>query len=194
MTSKRPTVAFLDANVLYSAAIRDIMMELALAQVYRAKWSEDVQREWFLALLRNRPDLDRANLERTRHLMDKAIPDASVTGYMKHVDSIQLQNDPSDRHIIAAAIVGKCDVIVTQNVTHFPQHMLMSHNLEAQHPDEFLAIHLDLQPGSFCAAVRIARVTKKGPPYTVEEYLSNLSELGLDITVAGLRQYARLLA
>ena len=59
MISRTRHTAFLDANVLYSPAIRDICMELALANMYRARWSAEVHREWVEALLRNRPELSR---------------------------------------------------------------------------------------------------------------------------------------
>ncbi len=35
MTSRSRYTAFLDANILYSAAVRDIFMEVALSKMYR---------------------------------------------------------------------------------------------------------------------------------------------------------------
>ena len=194
MISKTRYTAFLDANVLYSAAIRDICMEVALANMYRAKWSADIHRERVDNVLRNRPDLERIKLERTRDLMDHSIPSAMVTGYEPLIQCIPLERDPDDRHVVAAALVGRCDVIVTNDLSDFPNDVLNGFGLEAQRPDDFLANHLDLAPGTFCSAVRTARVEKTSPPYTVEEYLSNLTKHGLVITVAELRPYADLLA
>jgi hypothetical protein len=57
-------------------------MHLALTGIFRAHWSAEVQEELMRTLLKNRPDLTRGKLERTRHLMDKAVPDAVVTGSM----------------------------------------------------------------------------------------------------------------
>lgn len=194
MISKSRYTAFLDANVLYSAAIRDICMEVALAKIYRAKWSADVHREWIESLLSNRHDLKRINLERTRDLMDLSIPTAMVTGYEQLIEGIPIENDPDDRHVVAAAIIGQCDVIVTNNLSHFPIDKLKDYDLEVQRPDDFLAHHLDLEPGTFCSAVRTSRVGKKNPPYSVEEYLSNLTQQGLVVTVAELRPYLHLLS
>ena len=191
MISRRRYSAFLDANVLYSAATRDICMEVALAKMYRPRWSEDVQREWIEAALRNRPDLQRDKLERTRDLMYEAIPSAMVTGYEHLIRSIPLETDPDDRHVVAAAIVGQCDLIVTNNIADFPSDTLSEFGLEAQRPDDFLAHHLDLEPLIFCSALRKARIAKKYPPYTVEEYLANLKRTGLKKTAAALRQYAQ---
>jgi hypothetical protein len=55
-------------------------MHLALAGLFRAKWSNAVHEEWISNLLLNRPDLTRTKLERTRKLMDKHTIDAVVTG------------------------------------------------------------------------------------------------------------------
>ena len=68
-------VAFFDANVLYPAELRNFLMYLALTGLFRAKWSNAVHEEWISNLLRNRPDLTRQKLERTRQLMDKAALD-----------------------------------------------------------------------------------------------------------------------
>ena len=193
MISRTRHTAFLDANVLYSPAIRDICMELALANMYRARWSADVHREWVDAVLRNRPELSRANLERTRDLMDQSLPGAMVDGYEHLIEGIPMEKDPNDRHVVAAATVGRCDLIVTNDLSHFPCEVLDELDLEKERPDDFLSNLLDLEPGAFCAAVRTARIGKKNPPYTVDEYLSNLTQHGLVVTVAELRPYAYLL-
>jgi hypothetical protein len=54
--------ALLDANVLYPAPLRDLLLQLAVTDIFRARWTEDIHREWIEALLRTRPDLDRARL------------------------------------------------------------------------------------------------------------------------------------
>ena len=154
--------------------MRDIMMEVALAKLFQPKWTVDIHYEWIDALLRNRSHLKRGKLERTRALMEKAIPTALVTGYDHLIKALHLP-DPNDRHVLAAAIVGRCDVIVTQNLKDFPVDTLAQYQIDLQHPDEFLANHLDLLPGSFCMAVRIARVGRKNPPYTIDEHLEHLA-------------------
>jgi hypothetical protein len=73
--------AFYDANVLYPAELRNLLMHLALIGLFRAKWSADVHEEWISNLLKKRPDLTRDKLERTRMLMDQHAVDALVTGY-----------------------------------------------------------------------------------------------------------------
>jgi hypothetical protein len=124
--------------------------------------------------------------------MDRHTRDCLVTEYEPLVASLALP-DPDDRHVLAAATAGRCDVIVTQNLKDFPEDVLASFGIEAQHPDEFLSSHLNLAPGIFCSAVQKVRRRLKNPAYTVDEYLDNLMRQGLVATVAELRTFAQLL-
>ena len=184
--------ALLDANVLYPAPLRDLFLQLAVTDLFKTKWSADIHREWIEALLRNEPRRDRLALERTRDLMDKATRDSLIAGYESLIPALSLP-DPNDRHVLAAAIVGHCDVIVTQNLKDFPDAVLASFDIEAQHPDEFLSNHLNLAPGIFCSAVRKVRARLVHPPYTVEEYLETLTRQGLVATASELQSFAELL-
>jgi predicted nucleic acid-binding protein len=184
--------ALLDANVLYPAPLRDLLLQLAVTDIFKAHWSADIHREWIEALLRNEPHRDRAALERTRDLMDKATRDSVITGYESLVPSIELP-DPDDRHVLAAAIVGRCDVIVTQNLKDFPEDALAPFGINVQHPDEFLCNHLNLASGLVCGAVRKVRLRLKHPPFTIDQYLETLIRQGLPETVSGLSAFAELL-
>lgn len=186
-------IALLDANILYRAPIRDIFLQLAVQDLFRAKWTADIQREWIDALLRKKPDLQRDRLERTRDLMDSEIRDALITGYESLIDALNLP-DPDDRHVLAAAIVGHCDVIVTQNLKHFPKEALDPYGIEAQHPDDFLVNHLNLFSADFCAAVRKVRIRLNNPPYTVEAHLAVLTRQGLIVTASELERFSQFLA
>ena len=64
--------ALLDANVLYPAPVGDLFLQLAVTDLFTAKWREEIHREWIEALLRNEPHRERATLERTRNLMNQA--------------------------------------------------------------------------------------------------------------------------
>lgn len=184
--------ALFDANVLYPAPVRDILLQLVMTDIFRGKWTEDIHREWIEALLRNEPRRERTALERMRDLMNQAVRDCLVTGYDTLIPSLVLP-DPNDRHVLAAAIVGRCDVIVTCNLKHFPASSLAPYGIEAQHPDDFLCNHLNLAPGVFCGAIRKVRMRMKKPPYGVEEYLAILARQGLVATVGELKHFAGLI-
>jgi hypothetical protein len=117
---------FYDACVLYPAPLRDLLMRLALTDLYRARWSDQIHEEWITAVLRNRSDLSRAQLERTRSLMNAHVRDALVDGYQSLIPALALP-DPDDRHVLAAAIKRGADLIVTFNLDDFPDHVLASY-------------------------------------------------------------------
>jgi hypothetical protein len=113
---------------------------------------------------------------------------ALVTGYENLIDGLDLP-DPDDRHVLAAAIRGRADVIVTANLKDFPAESLAPFGIDAQHPDEFILHLLDLAPGKVSGAARDHRQSLKNPPKTIEEYLDTLEAQGLTQTVSVLREY-----
>jgi hypothetical protein len=181
--------AFYDANVLYPAELRNLLMHLALTGLFRAKWSMDVHEEWISALLEKRPDLTREKLARTRALMDLHAIDALVTGYEDLIPGLRLP-DPNDRHVLPAAIRGQANVIVTMNLRDFPADTLGPFRIEAQHPDEFILHLLDLAPTLVLAAAESHRQSLNNPPMTIGEYLETLERQGLAHSASALRQLA----
>lgn len=183
-------IVFYDANVLYPAELRNFLMHLAMTGMFRAKWSSDVHEEWISSLLKNRPDLTRERLERTRQLMDKAAPDVLVTRYEHLIPGLVLP-DEKDRHVLAAAIHCGASVIVTFNLADFPRESLREFGIEAQHPDEFIFNLFDLAPGLVIEAAENHRSSLKNPPKNVDEYLVMLEAQGLTQTTSLLREYIR---
>ena len=181
--------ALLDANILYPAPMRDIFLQLAVDDLFRAKWTAGIHREWIDALLRNEPHRDRATLERTRDRMDQARRDCLVTGYEPLIPALDLP-DPDDRHVLAAAIVGRRDVIVTCNLRDFPEDAIAPYGIETLHPDGFLSNHLDLMPGPFCDAARKVRARLVAPPVSVQGYLTILARMGLVATATELARFS----
>src|SRR5262245_47922890 len=131
------TTAFLDANVIYSSVARNLLMYTHLAGAYRPAWSDVVHEEWIAALLRQLPHLTRAQLERTRDLMNEHAIGATVKGFESLIPSLTLP-DSNDRHVLAAAIHAGARLIATKNLRHFPPAALARHGIEALHPDTFI--------------------------------------------------------
>lgn len=183
----KPTAVY-DACVLYSAPLRDLLMRLAMTSVFQAKWTSDIHEEWINSVLENRPDLKREQLERTRDLMNKNVLDSLVTGYEALIPTLTLP-DQDDRHVLAAAIVGRADVIVTFNLKDFPRSALQAHRIEAQHPDDFIWDLLDVSPELVFLAARRQRLALHNPPKTVEEMLRILERQGLTKTVNHFRRF-----
>jgi len=178
--------ALLDANVLYPAPLRDALMHLATAGLYRARWSAAIHEEWIRNLLLNRPDLLRTTLENTRDMMNSAVPDGLITGYERLIPDLALP-DEDDRHVLAAAIFGRADVLVTFNLKDFPKAALDVHGIVAQTPDEFIHELMDFDENRVVLAIKRQRALLKNPAKTVEEHLQTLEEQRLPRTVARLR-------
>lgn len=187
-----PFTAVYDANVLYPAPLRDLLMHLALTGVYRARWTAQIHDEWKRNLLINRQDLTQAQLDRTSAAMDSAIPDALVSGYEPLCAGLTLP-DPDDRHILAAAIKCSASVIVTFNLKDFPSDALEPFEIEAVHPDDFVADLFDLDQAAVLEAVQAQRASLKNPPHTARELLDRLLVQGLTQSVKLLSEYERLI-
>ncbi len=177
--------AFLDASVLYPALLRDILMRLASRGLFHARWSAQVHDEWMSALIRNRPDIPYARIERTRHLMDTHLQDARVEGYEHRIESITLP-DADDRHVLAAAIHCGARVIVTTNLRDFPASTLAPFSIEACHPDAFILGLLENDESNVVAALRLVRRPLKNPPLTAATFLAEMSRQGLSASADAL--------
>ncbi len=178
--------AVLDANVLYPTLVRDILMSLAVADLYHARWSAMIQAEWIRNLSAQRPDIaDR--LPALADAMNAAIPDCVVTGYESLIPSITLP-DKDDRHVVAAAIAGHADAIVTFNLADFPQSALEPFNIEVQHPDRFVMNQLHLHKLKALTALKQMRSRWSQPTRTAKDLLEALDKRGLPLTADLLRE------
>lgn len=184
--------AIYDACVLYPAPLRDFLLQLACSGLFRARWTDAIHDEWIRNLLEERPDLDPAALTRTRQLMDRAVPDCLIEDYEALIQGISLP-DPNDRHVLAAAIRGHADVVVTFNLDDFPSKALASYGIEAQHPDEFIGNLIDLAPEAICLSAKICRERLRKPPLTVQEYIDCLARQQLTSTSSFLERNAALI-
>jgi predicted nucleic acid-binding protein len=184
--------ALYDACVLYPAPLRSFLMYLALTDVFHAKWSEAIHEEWMRTVLKIHPDMTQRQVQRIRDLMNAHVRDCIVSGYERLIPALTLP-DPDDRHVLAAAIHGKADVIVTFNLRHFPPKTLAKYGIQAQHPDDFILHLLNVTPDTVCMAAKRQRHSLKNPTKTVAEYLAAMERQSLTQTVAVLRTHAELL-
>ncbi len=171
-------VTVLDACVLYSASLRDLLMRLALAGLFRAKWTEQILDEAFGALRRQRADLESNRLERTRRLMCEALPDALVENHLDLIEDLDLP-DPDDRHVLAAAIRSGAQWIVTENVKDFPADVLGGYGIEIRTPDELVLLLLDRTPDLVIDVIRRQAAALKNPPHSFDDLLDILACRGL---------------
>lgn len=163
-------VALLDANVLYPQYLRDIYLRLCQAGLFQVRWSEEIPDE-MSRNAKKRVGPDRAHhMDRTVAKMRQHFPEAMVTGYENLIPS--LTNDEKDRHVLAAAIVGRADVIVTNNAKDFPEESCAPYNIDVQGADQFLCYQWDVEdPDDVVAVLEHWARQLNNPPLTPEDLL-----------------------
>lgn len=185
--------AILDANVLYPATLRDLLLSLARDGLFHARWTERIQEEWVRSLLARRPELEAAALRRTCALMAQAVPDSLVQGWQHIEASLTGLPDTDDRHVLAAAICGHADAIVTFNLADFPAAALAPFGVEALHPDDFLLNQLDLNPIAALKAIKAMRARWRNPQLSVLDLAGAIEKLQMPLVAARLRDVAELI-
>lgn len=184
-------VVVFDACVLYPAPLRDLLLRLATTGLFTAHWTNEIHDEWIRSLLASRPDLE-PKIQRTRSLMDQAVPDCIVTGYGYLTEALTLP-DPDDRHVLAAAIHCGAQAIVTFNLKDFPQEILERHDIEAIDPDSFVENQFYLKQALVLLAAKKHRASLKAPAKSVTDYLDTLASQGLVRTASLLKQFTELI-
>ena len=186
--------AILDACVLYPVTIANILMELAWQGVYTAKWTQEIDNEWIKSLKKNRPDLTDEKIKHRLNNMHKAIPDWEIPNkkYKKLIPALQLP-DSNDRHVLAAAIAGHADCIVTKNTKDFPIHRTEEYGVEVLHPDDFILLQLTLNSIESLTVIKYLRARAKNPSLSPAEFIESLDKVELVRTADHLRQAIELI-
>ncbi len=177
----------LDACVLYPAPIRDLLLTFAGFRFYQPLWSQEIQIEWKRNLLANRPDLSEDQLNWTIERMNDSFPGANVTNYKQYISNISLP-DADDRHVVAAAIKGKADVIVTFNLKDFPLTKIKSFGIEVVYPDKFVLNVVDLDRQTAIQGFKKMVNRLKNPPLSDEDVLKTLETSGITRGAIKLRK------
>lgn len=182
-----PRAFVLDANVLYSARLRDLWLQLHAAGVARVLWTETIESEWTAALLRARPEL-RVLVERTVQVLRARFPDAYIPDSDLKPLSVVLP-DPADLHVLRAAIAAGA-VIVTHNLQDFPAPALASAGAEALSPDDALTTLAAHDEDGVLAAAAAVRARLVNPPMAAEAFARGFEKAGCPRLAAWLLQRA----
>lgn len=189
-------VALLDTSVLWPGLQRDFLLSQHIQGAYRAVWSEAIleELEYHEALkLKKRGVAEREAEQRAHALiaqMREHFSDSTVHGWEGLEGTFGLP-DSDDEHVVAAAVVGGADVIVTENRKHFPAE-LMPTGIDVLGAAEFARNTVDLSPRGAIAAVDeiVARSGRLGPQLTREGALDVLeARYGMVEAVRAMREY-----
>ncbi len=128
-----------------------------------------------------------------RILMNKAFAEATVSDYERVGKGISKLPDEGDRHVIAAAIKSKADIIVTENLKDFPRKVLAIYGIEAKSSDEFIADAIDLNTSLAIDAIKRLWLRLKRPEKTSEVFLLDMEKIGLTQSADQLRDSVKLI-
>lgn len=110
--------------------------------------------------------------------MRESFDDATVTGWEELEAGLWLP-DADDRHVVASAVRGGAQGIITANTKDFPATALEPLGLEAVHPDDFLLDQLDLSPATLLQVMREQTAHTKRPPLTPRDLATLLGRAGV---------------
>ena len=125
--------------------------------------------------------------------MAQAVPDSVVQGWQHIEPGLTGLPDADDRHVLAAAICGHADAIVTFNLADFPAEALAPFGVEAQHPDDFLLNQLDLNPIAALKAIKAMRARWRQPQLSALDLAAAIEKLQMPLVAARLREVAELI-
>jgi predicted nucleic acid-binding protein len=132
----RPLRVLLDANVLYPTVMREVLLGAAAEGLFRPLWSDRILEEWARAAAKLGPQgeaIARGEVAALRirwPAATVAVPD----GLLRRL----WLPDEDDVHVLAAAVAGSADLILTSNAKDFPRGVLAEEGLERVDPDSFL--------------------------------------------------------
>jgi predicted nucleic acid-binding protein len=173
----------LDSCVLYPMYLRDTLLCAAEAGLYRPHWSEEILDGAFRNLVAKQ-QITQQQAKRLEQHIKSAFPDAMVEVTDRLLPC--MDNDPGDRHVLAAALIAKAQVIVTDNLKHFQPESLNQFRVEAQSADRFLTSLYDLFPESMAEVLQTQVSWLRNPPMSVAGLL-NLLEKSVPIFAGQFR-------
>jgi predicted nucleic acid-binding protein len=162
--------AVIDANVLYSSYLRDLLLELGREGLFEPRWSKEILKEVQRALVKKFPGTEAQQSHKVT-LLNRAAPSAMIDDHLHLVDGL-VSTDPKDRHVLAAAIRAQSGALVTFNVKHFPADMFETYGIELLNPDDFLFDLADLNESHFVRVVSQVISNYARPALTVTDFAS----------------------
>lgn len=166
--------ALLDTCVLFKPLLCDTLLCIAEEELFQPLWSEDILGELRRTLIRY--GISEAGVDHRIGQMIEHFPGAMVAGYLSLTDS--MTNHPKDRHVLAAAVCGSAELIVTQNTRHFPADATEPFDIEVVDQDTFLLDQFDLNPEAVSRALARQVSRYRRQPRTVDDLLIALGTAG----------------
>lgn len=168
--------AVLDTSVIFPAILNDTLLCCAEYMLYSPLWSDRILHELRESRRRTYPHRDHSRVDSRILSMRHAFPSATVTAWARVAAEIAPElPDPDDAHVIAAALVGGAELIVTNNLKDFPRETLALWGLTALSADDFLVGLWTTDPLLVSQALRTQLARLRNPPLSPEEFCDKLA-------------------
>lgn len=162
-----------DSCVIFPMPLCDTLLCAAEAELYCVHFSQEIL-DGATRNLVKKGRMTEFKAARFQEMIKNTFPEAMVEVPASLVEA--MTNHPGDRHVLAAAIIAKANIIVTDNLKHFPQEALEPYGIEVQHPNVFLTQLFDNDPESMVEVIRQQAEDLKNPPQTVAEIIEKLEK------------------
>lgn len=179
---------FLDACVLYPSLVRGLLTGAAKAGIFTPLWSARVFAEWRISIARKQGLEAEDAAVAAQTALTAHFPEAEVEADRALEADIRLP-DPADAHVLAAAIAGGAELLVTFNLRDFPRRVLAGHGIEARHPDGLLWEFWSREPERMEPMVRAELDRAEVEPDRVRAVLkrAKLPRFGKAVVESGFR-------
>jgi hypothetical protein len=107
--------------------------------------------------------------------LEIAFPEALSIGHENLIS--EMTNEPNDRHVLAAAVHSRAEVLVTWNTRHFRPEYCEPYGISIQTPDDFLCSLWNEAPTAMSEVLQQQASDLVNPLMTVEELLGVLEHL-----------------
>ena len=179
----------IDANVLYPTVMRDVVLGVARAGLFVPQWSPRILEEWVRAAAKLGSEAE-AQARGACAQLNVAWPKAEIR-YPAAAEARLWLPDPGDIHVLAAAIAGSSDAIMTVNAKDFPRNILAEEGLVRVDPDGYLQGCAEAQPGRVipvAGAVLAEARRRSGDDWTMRSLMkkARLPRFGKTIARAGV--------
>lgn len=165
----------LDANVLFPTVLREILLGCAGQGLFTPLWSPRILEEWARAAPKLGPGAE-AQARGEIAVLRAQWPQAEILPRPSTEARLWLP-DPNDIHVLAAAIDGSADLLVTFNRKDFPKAELAAEAVRFRDPDGFL---MDLW-----------QAAPEPVSQTIQAVRDRAAEMGHDLTLRQLCKRAR---
>ena len=168
--------ALLDACVLHPWALCQLQLLIAEHGLFRPVWSGQILEETKRSIIRAHPEIEEERISKRIAAMRFAFEDAEVSDAQvrARLAAVPESVPDHDRHVVAAALAGRADVIVTANIRHFSGPDLAELGIMVESPDDFLVDQWYLSAPAVADALVVMALQTKRPVLSPNEVLALL--------------------